>query len=81
VVATASNEDLRALGVAVRTLRLARSLTQERLAEAAGLHTTYISGIESGQRNVGFINIARLARALGVDLPTLMREVERERRR
>lgn len=77
----ASNEALRALGAAVRALRIARGLTQERLAEGAGLHTTYVSDVERGRRNVGFINVALLASALGVDLPTLMSEVEAERHR
>ena len=74
-----SNELLRALGTAVRVLRISRGLTQERLAEAAGLHTTYVSDIERGLRNVGFINLNRLAVALAVDLPTLMREVDAHR--
>ena len=65
----------------MRSLRIARGLTQERLAEGAGLHTTYVSDIERGRRNIGFINLSLLARALGVDLPTLMSEVEAERRR
>ena len=74
-----SNELLRALGAAVRALRLARGLTQERLAEEAGLHTMYVSDVERGRRNVGVINIDRLATALSVDLPTLMGDVERQR--
>jgi transcriptional regulator with XRE-family HTH domain len=61
-------------------VRLARGLTQERLAEGAGLHTTYVSDIERGRRNVGVINLDRLATALSIDLPTLMHEVERRRR-
>ena len=74
-----SAELLRALGAAVRTLRVSRGLTQDALAEAAGLHTTYVSDVERGRRNVGFVNIDRLAAALSVDLPTLMREVEASR--
>ena len=59
---------------------MARGLTQERLAEGAGLHTTYLSDVERGLRNIGVINLDRLASALSVDLATLMREVERQRR-
>jgi len=70
-----------ALGTAVRSLRLARAYSQERLAEEAGLHPRYVSDVERGRRNVGLINIDRLARALSVDLPTLMAEVEAARRR
>jgi len=71
---------LTALGRTVRTLRLARGLTQERLAEGAGLHTTYISDIERGRRNVGIINVDRIASALHIDLAGLMQAVEAERR-
>lgn len=72
----ASSDLLAALGTAVRTLRLERGLTQERLAEGSGLLTTYVSDVERGLRNVGFVNVGRLAGALSVDLPTLMVEVE-----
>ena len=37
--------------------------------------------LERGRRNVGMVNVDRLARALAVDLPTLMAGVEAERRR
>ncbi len=80
VASRESNELRRALGAAVRTVRLARGLTQERLAEGAGLHTTYVSDVERGRRNVGVVNLDRLATALSIDLPTLMYEVERRRR-
>lgn len=52
-------------GEKLRQLRLAKGLTQEALAELAELHVTYVGGIERGERNVGFDNILRLARALG----------------
>ncbi len=78
---TGSDELLRALGVAIRTFRLARGLTHERLAEVSGLHTTYISDIERGRRNIGFVNLDRLTRALATDLVELMAAVEAERRR
>ena len=54
---------LAALGQNVRTRRETRELTQEKLAEKAGLDPTYISGIERGLRNPGIKNVARLARA------------------
>ena len=72
---------MRALGAVVRTFRLARGLTQERLAEGAGLHTTYVSDVERGRRNIGIINVDRMARALATDLVELMAAVEAERRR
>lgn len=68
-----------AFGRAVRQLRLERGLSQERLAELAGLHRTYVADIERGRRNVGLRNVDRLASALDVELSTLMREAEAAR--
>jgi len=49
----------------VRRLRTATGISQEELAARAGLHRTYISSIERGQRNVSVENIFALATALG----------------
>ncbi len=67
---------LAALGANVRRQREARQLTQEKLAERAGLDPTYISGIERGLRNPGIKNVARLARALGLTTAALCKGVE-----
>ena len=69
-----------ALGLAVRRLRTERGMTQEALAEASGLHPRYVSDIERGRRNVGIVNLDRLAVALGVRLDELTATVEDERR-
>ena len=50
----------------VRELRHTRGLSQEKLAEKAGIHRTYVGGIELGLRNPSLRNIARIAQALGV---------------
>ena len=55
-----------AFGRQVRHLRYELDLSQEMLAERAGLHRTYVSSLERGQRNVGLDNILRLAKALDV---------------
>lgn len=57
---------LRAFGAHVRELRLAAGLTQETLADEAGLHRTYVGSLERGERNVSVINLYALAAALQV---------------
>jgi transcriptional regulator with XRE-family HTH domain len=66
---------LTAFGQNVRRLREAHKLTQEALAENAGLHPTYVSGIERGVRNASLLIIARIAKGLGVSPAKLMEGV------
>lgn len=55
-------------GDKVKQLRLTRGLSQEGLANEAGLDRTYIPGIEKGERNVSITVIEKLAIALKVDI-------------
>jgi transcriptional regulator with XRE-family HTH domain len=41
-------------------------LSQEQLADAAGVHVTHLGGVERGVRNPNYATIVKLARALGV---------------
>lgn len=59
-------------GVRLRELRRQSGVSQEKLADLAGLHRTYVSSIERGERNVSLVNIERLAAALGVTMAELM---------
>ncbi len=54
-------------GMHMRKLRLERKLTQEELADRAGMHFTYIGQIERGLRNPSLVNLHKLAKALKVD--------------
>ncbi len=66
------------LGQAVRRLRRAHRLTIEGLAFAAGMHPTYLSGIERGLRNPTWRKLCGLADALDVPVSTLAGEAEEE---
>jgi transcriptional regulator with XRE-family HTH domain len=59
-------------GARLRTTRQKEGISQERLAELAGLHRTYVSSVERGKRNISLLNIERLATALGVAMSDLM---------
>lgn len=61
-------------GTAVRTRRIAVGLSQEKLAERAGLHPTYVSMVERGVRNATLDVAARIAKALKVELHKLIEE-------
>lgn len=56
----------------VRTMREAAGLSQEELAHAARVHTTYLSGVENGHRNPTLDVIERLANALAVEPASLL---------
>jgi transcriptional regulator with XRE-family HTH domain len=72
-----ARRELRSFGAAVRRRRTQLAISQEKLAERAGLHRTYVSGIERGERNVGLVNVHRLAKALGVPVSELFAEASR----
>jgi len=59
-------------GVQLREIRRKKGISQERLADLAGLHRTYVSGVERGERNISLLNIERLAIALDVAMSDLM---------
>ena len=59
-------------GERVRVLRQALGLSQEALALTAGLDRTYIGGVERGERNIGLLNIQKIAQALNVSSADLL---------
>jgi transcriptional regulator with XRE-family HTH domain len=62
----------------MKRLRLDKKLTQENVAEGAGLHPNYISSVERGERNISICNIDRIACALGVHITELFIDAEKQ---
>jgi transcriptional regulator with XRE-family HTH domain len=70
--------ELLLFGKAVRQVREQKGLSQEALADLCHLHRTYIGGIERGERNVGFLNLLRLCKALKVLPSDLLRDFDKK---
>ena len=62
----------------MRRHRSAQGLSQEQLAELAGLHRTYIGSVERGERNVSIDNIEAIANALAVSVRDLFTDPEQQ---
>jgi transcriptional regulator with XRE-family HTH domain len=56
----------------LRAVRVAQGLSQEELADRAGLHRTYVGSVERSERNVSIDSMERLAQAIGVDILDLL---------
>jgi transcriptional regulator with XRE-family HTH domain len=65
------NPTLRALGSRIRTFRAAKGLSQEELADQAGVDRSYMSGIERGIRNISVLKAVAIAEALDVTVARL----------
>lgn len=63
-------------GKKIREERLKRDISQEKLAEMAGVHRTYIGMIERGEKNITLINIEKIAKALGIKINNLFDKLE-----
>lgn len=58
-------------GKKVRELRIKQNISQEKLAEKANVHRTYIGMIERAEKNITLINIEKIAKALDVNINDL----------
>ncbi len=58
----------------LRQIRRIKGLSQEELANRAGLHRTYVGSVERGERNISIDNMQCLANALEIDIIELLKE-------
>jgi len=63
---------LKKVGQNIREARMARDMSQESLALAAGLDRSYVGGVERGERNITIINLKKIADELNVSLSELV---------
>ncbi|WP_322969780.1 helix-turn-helix transcriptional regulator [Faecalibacter sp. LW9] len=67
-VSIMKSEILIQFGNRVKELRKAKNMSQEDLADAAGLHRTYIGMIERAEKNITLVNIEKIAKALKIHI-------------
>lgn len=63
---------LQIFGRNVQKYRKDRKISQDKLAELAGVHRTYIGMIERAEKNITLRNMERIARALKVEMKDLL---------
>ncbi|WP_303868597.1 helix-turn-helix domain-containing protein [Acetobacterium wieringae] len=66
------------LGKRIRNYRMQLGLSQEKLAEKASCHPTYIGQIERGEKNPTIESIGKITRALGISLSELFEKIDIE---
>lgn len=61
-----STERKLVLGRNIKTLREERTISQRSFAQMVGMSQAYISSVENGQCNIGYINLCKIAEGLDV---------------
>ncbi len=60
------------LGDAIRVRRQALGMSQEALADAAGIGRTHMGEVERGKRNISFVRVVKIAEAVGINASELV---------
>ena len=64
------------VGKRLRSYRTAQGLSQEKLAERAGLHPTYIGQVERGEKNLTIESLEKITRALDIPVSCVFEKIE-----
>lgn len=65
---------LKVFGTNLKRYREEKNISQEKFAEMAGLHRTYISDVERFQRSISLSNVQKIADALDIETYKLFKE-------
>ena len=71
---SSDHQELIAFGSAVRSIRLDKGISQEALADLAGIDRSYMGGVERGEHNIALINIKRISDALETSVFDVMKK-------
>ncbi len=69
------NNDLLKIGSRVKQARRAKHMTQQQLAEAAGISLSYVSNIENGRQSMHVLTLTALCDALDISADQLIRDI------
>jgi transcriptional regulator with XRE-family HTH domain len=75
-VAKIKDKSLIRLGENLRNAREKRGLSQEELAYQAGVHRTYVGGVERGEYNVTVLTLLKFTKSLGMSLRDALRGLQ-----
>ena len=66
------------LGRQIKYYRTTKGVSQQKLANTLGIHRTYISSIERGERNVTVVTVQSICKALDISMSTLFSSMEED---
>ena len=71
---SSQHPELLEFGKAVRSIRLDKGISQEKLAELSGIDRSYMGGVERGEHNIALINIKKISDSLEVSISSIMKK-------
>lgn len=63
------------LGFRIKSIRLKKKISQEKLAHLSDLDRTYIHSIEKGERNISIVTIEKISKALNIQIHELLKNL------
>jgi len=63
------------LGIIIKSKRLEKKISQEKLAHLSDLDRTYIHSIEKGERNISIVTIEKISKALNIQIHELLKNL------